>query len=71
MYHCINCLQEYEDEYLVNNRVNTMDRSDVFQCDKCFCVDGLIYGLYEECPLCLTNKTSMLVRRVILLRLLA
>lgn len=59
MYHCKNCFQKYTEEFINNNRVNTADKINVFQCERCFYVDGIIYGLYQECQMCNDNKTSV------------
>uniref|UniRef100_A0A6C0C926 Ubiquitin-like domain-containing protein n=1 Tax=viral metagenome TaxID=1070528 RepID=A0A6C0C926_9ZZZZ len=58
MYHCRSCFCEYDDVGLKNNKI-----SDVFQCDRCFDSDGIVYGLYQECIICMDNNTSMIFNK--------
>jgi hypothetical protein len=42
---------------LANNKINHLN---VFQCDSCFNINNIAYGLYEECVLCRENNTSVI-----------
>lgn len=59
MYYCKNCLQSYTIADLSENKVNTMDRTAIFQCHKCFFIDGLLHNLYQKCEICFDNNTSL------------
>lgn len=58
MYHCQNCLSEYNTEEYESNRVNTLRQSNVFQCTKCFSIGRVIHNLNSECPICCSGKTD-------------
>uniref|UniRef100_A0A6C0C7D2 Ubiquitin-like domain-containing protein n=1 Tax=viral metagenome TaxID=1070528 RepID=A0A6C0C7D2_9ZZZZ len=55
MYHCKSCFCEYDDAGLEKNK-----RDDVFQCDRCFDARGIVYGLYQECAICIVRNTSVI-----------
>lgn len=57
-YHCKNCFAKYCEEDYESNHVNTLKQSNVFQCQKCFMIGGVIYDFDMECPICCVNKTN-------------
>lgn len=64
MYNCKNCLTKYTYEQVLSNKVNTYEpingQNNTFQCNKCFSLDGLVYELGEDCPICCDNKTNFI-----------
>lgn len=56
-YHCGNCHEKHTN---LENKVNTYNKTNVFQCDKCWFVDPVIirdYGM--ECTICMENTNDL------------
>jgi len=47
----------FDDAHLDSNKVNTTDRCGVFQCNQCFYIDAIIYGLGQQCQICMDRVT--------------
>lgn len=57
-YHCKVCMEKYTSEEYESNKVNTLKRSIVFQCTRCFSVDQIIRDIGSLCPICQENDSN-------------
>lgn len=57
MYNCMNCLNDIKNTQ--NNRVNTLTKCNILQCNKCFHIDNAIQGIGSICQKCTNGITTV------------